>query len=200
MQIIQGQVRDARTTRQILDRWLEELQPGAVGWLGGTYGITDDGMLVACVRFASAEDARRNSERPEQSVWWKDMEACFSGPITFHDCEDVTLLLGGGSDQAGFVQVMQGRLTDRTKMHELIERSGPLLQAYRPDVLGATIAISDDGTITETVAFRSESEARAAEATPMPAEVSDLVEEEMSLFDDLHYLDLHQPWFATARR
>ena len=36
----------------------------------------------------------------------------FSGDAAFHDCRDVEQLLGGGSDDAGFVQVIQGRTRD----------------------------------------------------------------------------------------
>lgn len=199
MQIIQGQVRDAAGARRTMDRWLDELRPGATGWLGGTYGITDDGRLVACVRFASEEEARGNSERPEQAVWWKEMEGHFTGDVTFHDCGDVTLLLGGGSDEAGFVQVIQGRVRDRDRLHEIVEQSQSLLAAYREDVLGATLAIDEDGYCTQTVAFTNEAAARQAETKELPDEVKQLVEEEMSLFEDVEYLDLHQPWFASAR-
>ena len=49
----------------------EELSPGAEGWLGGTYGMTDDGQFVGVVRFESREAAARNSLRPEQTAWWR---------------------------------------------------------------------------------------------------------------------------------
>lgn len=197
IQVIQGQVADRGAARATMDRWLAEVEPGAQGWLGGTYGFTDQGTLVAIVRFSSADDARRNAARPEQQAWWREMESHFSGPITFHDCGDVMLLAGGGSDEAGFVQVIQGRVHDPDRMHALSEQSASLISKYRPDILGATIAISDDGFFTETVAFRSEAEARQAERQPIPAEASRVLDEEMSLLDDVSYLDLHQPWFAS---
>jgi hypothetical protein len=197
LQIIQGRVADEAGARQAIERWERDLEPGAAGWLGGTYGITDDGMLVAVVRFESAEAARRNSARPEQAAWWQAMERCFAGPVSFHDCDDVMLLLGGGSDEAGFVQIIQGRLRDRDRMHALAGQSGELISRYRPDVIGATIAIDGTGFCTETIAFTSEQQARAAEQQDMPADAAQLLEEEMSLLDDVRYLDLHQPWFAS---
>ena len=200
MQIIQGQVRDADEARRLLDRWQTDLQPGVPGWLGGTYGVTDDGTLIACVRFTDAASAQANSGRPEQGAWWKELESCFSGPITFHDCDDVTMLLGGGSDDATFVQVIQGRVRDRARFEAIMERSGDLIARYRPDVLGATIAIDDDGIVTETVAFTDEAAARRAESQALPADAQALVEEEMGLIEDAQFLDLHAPWFATARR
>lgn len=199
IQVIQGQVSDREAARVTLDRWLRDVEPGAVGWLGGTYGFTDDGNLVAIVRFESREAAGQNSQRPEQQAWWREMENHFSGPITFHDSGDVQLLLGGGSDEAGFVQVIQGRVRDAARMHQLAEESAGLISRYRPDIIGATIAMSDDGFFTETVSFTSESAARQAELQAIPSEASDLLNEEMSLLDGVTYLDLHQPWFASHR-
>ena len=199
MQIIQGRVHDPGAARATLDRWLTDLKPGATGWLGGTYGVAANGTLVACVRFTDKAAAMANSARPEQASWWKDMETHFDGPVTFHDCDDVTLLLGGGSDDARFVQVIQGRVTDRARFVELMDRSGDLLSHYRPDVLGATIAIDADGVVTETVAFTSEQAAREAEHRTMPEDARALVDEEMSLLKDVVYLDLESPWFASAQ-
>jgi hypothetical protein len=197
IQIIQGPVADRVAARATIDRWTRDLEPGAIGWLGGTYGFTDDGQLVGVIRFESEEAARANSARPEQQAWWREMESHFTGPVTFHDCTDVQLLAGGGSDEAKFVQVIQGRLSDRERVHALAEQSSELLTTYRPDILGATIAIDDEGYFTETVAFSSEQEAREAERRELPAAARQVMDEEMSLLRDVRYLDLHQPWFAT---
>jgi hypothetical protein len=197
LQIIQGQVGDVAGARQAIERWQLDLAPGAPGWLGATYGITDDGTLVAVVRFESKEAAQRNSTRPEQAAWWPEMERCFAGPVTFHDCDDVMVLLSGGSDQAGFVQVIQGQVRDRDRMHALAAQSGDVVAKVRPDVIGATIAVDDAGFFTQTVAFTSEQEARAAEQQDLPADAARLLEEEMSLLDDVRYLDLREPWFTS---
>ena len=199
IQIIQGKVTDRQAARATLDRWLRELEPGAQGWLGGTYGFTDDGMLVAVVRFDSRESAERNRSRPEQHAWWQEMERHFTGEIIFHDCTDTMLLAGGGSDEARFVQVIQGRVRDRDRLHALAEQSAELISRHRPDILGATVAIDDEGFFSETVAFTTEEAAREAEKAPMPPGASQLAEEEMSLLDGVRYLDLHQPWFASHR-
>lgn len=197
VQIIQGPVGDEAAARATMDRWVRELEPGAAGWLGGTYGITEDGTLVAVVRFESAEAARRNSQRPEQQAWWREMESHFTGEITFHDCDDVRLLLGSETDEARFVQVIQGRVRDRDRALTLAEQSSELISRYRPDILGATVAIDSDGHFTETVAFTSEAAAREAERRELPAEAMEVLREEMSLLDDVQYLDLHHPWFAA---
>src|SRR3546814_9094548 len=51
--------------------------------------------------------ARANSELPEQSAWWEGMAKLYDGEPTFTESSDVTEWMGGGSDDAGFVQVMK---------------------------------------------------------------------------------------------
>lgn len=199
IQIIQGKIRDNDAARATMDRWLTDLEPGAEGWIGGTYGVTDEGTMIAVVRFASEDAARRNSERPEQAEWWREMESHFIGEVTFHDCKDVRLLLGGGSDDAGFVQVIQGRVRDKERATALAEQSSDLMAKYRPDILGATVAIDDDGFFTETVSFTTEAQARANERKERPEEMARMMDEEMSLLEDVTFLDLHRPWFTSHR-
>lgn len=92
--------------------WRQEMGLTAQGWLGGTYGVTDDDRFIGVVRFESKEAAARNSTRPEQGAWWAETEKCFDGDVTFHDCTEAMMFLDGGPDDAGFVQVMQGRVED----------------------------------------------------------------------------------------
>src|SRR6266508_1488720 len=68
VQVIQGQVSDAGQARAALDRWVQELAPGAPGWLGSTAGVTEDGRFIALARFESEEAAKRNSDRPGQDL------------------------------------------------------------------------------------------------------------------------------------
>ena len=58
IQIIQGKCTRQQECRDMGERWLRELAPGADGWLGGTYGFTDDDQFMAIVRFESREAAR----------------------------------------------------------------------------------------------------------------------------------------------
>jgi hypothetical protein len=202
VQVIQGPGSDVEAVQATVDRWLRELEPGAEGWLGCTYGVTDDGTLIAVVRFESAEAAQRNAARPEQQAWWQEMESHFTGPVVFHDCPDVMVLGRGGSDDAKFVQVIQGRVRDRERAHALAKQanqSAGLSSAYRPDFIGATRAIDDEGYVTETIAFTSEADAREGERKEPPAELKQLVDEEMSMLEDTRFLDLRQPRFASRR-
>jgi len=193
IQIIQGRCRDQDKVRALGDRWMTDLAPGSVGWLGGTYGFTDDGQFVGVVRFDSRESAAANGDRPEQSAWWQEMASCFDGPVSFHDCDDVTLMLDGGSDDAGFVQIIQGKVDDPSAFKELLGDTD-MLHQMRPDIMGATLAIEPDGTFTETVAFRDEESARKAEHTP---ESEQFVQQMGGMMRDVSYYDLHKPWFTS---
>jgi len=197
IQIIQGKCSNADRMHQLSDEWRETLGTTAEGWLGGTYGITDDGEFVGVVRFESEEAAARNSARPEQGEWWKKMQACFDGDVTFHDCDNVSMFLNGGADDAGFVQLIQGKLTDPERFRHYMEQPMDTLQQSRPDIIGGTIAIDQDGYFTETIFFRSEAEARQGESKEMPADMQREYEAEMSQIQGLRYLDLHHPWFAS---
>jgi len=193
IQIIQGKCTRQDECREMGERWRRELGPGAEGWLGGTYGFTDDDQFMAIVRFDSRASAAKNSQRPEQGAWWREMEALFDGPVEFHDCEDVTLMLDGGSDDAGFVQVIRGKVDDAATMKNMMTDTEQLHE-MRPDIIGGTLAIEDDGTFIETIAFTDEESARRGEQQQMPDDVRRAME---SAMHDVSYADLHHPWFAS---
>jgi hypothetical protein len=193
IQIIQGRCTREDELRAAADRWHRDLAPGAVGYLGATYGFTDDATAIAVVRFGSREAAEANSARPEQGEWWAGVEKLYDGPVEFRDCDDVTVMLEGGSDDAGFVQVMQGRTDDPDGLKAMVTDTGELTQ-MRPEIIGATLALEPDGRFTQTIAFTDEAAARRGEQQEMPDDIRESME---SLMQDLTFLDLHRPWFAS---
>src|SRR6266498_1218812 len=116
IQTIQGHTGTASELKDGLDRWVRDLAPGAQGWLGTTAGVAPDGTFIALARFESSDAARRNSDRPEQHQWWMETSKLFSGEVIFHNCEETDQIRVGGSDDAGFVQVIQGRVRDVERM------------------------------------------------------------------------------------
>jgi hypothetical protein len=197
IQIIQGRCRDADEMRRLSDEWREQMGSTAEGWLGGTYGITDDNEFVGVVRFESREAAARNSAKPEQGEWWSRMDQCFDGEAPFHDSDNSLMFLVVGSDDAGFVQVIQGRLEDPDRFRHFMEQPMDMLHEARPEIIGGTIAIDENGWFTETISFRSEAEARKGEQMEPPDPQRTQFEEEMAQVQDMRYLDLHSPWFAS---
>jgi hypothetical protein len=201
VQVIQGRTSDPESIRTATDRWMEELSPGADGWLGSTAGVADDGRFVVVVRFESVDAARRNSERPEQGRWWAETSGAFDGDVTFLDSDDVTVELSGDPGQAGFVQVMQGRVTDPDRARKIMaELPQDVMTTYRPDVLGSVMIGADDGRWVQVVYFTSEAEARAAEGREPPAEMAEAMGEMASLsVGETQFLDLRRPVLSSPR-
>ncbi|HET7385830.1 MAG TPA: hypothetical protein VFJ19_04110 [Nocardioidaceae bacterium] len=193
------QVIESKSTRQdevraLSRRWVEELSPGARGWLGGTFGFTEDDRFVGVVRFESREAATANSGRAEQGEWAMQMAKLMDEPARFHDCDEAMTMFDGGSDSAGFVQVVRGRVGDRAQLEGLMTDTGDL-HRMRPEIIGATLGIDADGSFFQTVSFTSEESARASEQQlDMPADVRDRIEAAMR---DVSYLDLRAPWFTS---
>lgn len=190
IQVIQGKAADPAGLSDAFDRWMHECAAGAVGWLGSTSGITDDGTFIAVARFESEDAARRNSARPEQDAWWTETQKCFAGDVTFFDSANVTTWLAGGSDDAGFVQVMRGYLKDPDRMRSVMDQHADEMRERRPEVIGSTVALHDDNEYVQTIYFTSEAEARIGEQQPPPPEVAEQLAAEMA---DARYFDLHHP-------
>lgn len=200
VQIFQGQISDPEAVRAALDRWSQELAPGATGWLGSTAGVTDDGRFIALARFESAAAARRNSDRPEQDRWWAETARLFSGEVTFQDSEDVALDLVGDPDQAGFVQVMQGRGSDPDRARELMKQDPQAWAELRPDVLGSVAVQHTGGAYTVAIYFTTEAEARAGEQKQPPPELKAQMDELDALnVGEPEFFDLKQPWLYSPR-
>ena len=194
-QTITARVRDAEGLRRQLDGWERELRPGAVGFLGSTVGWTDDGRLIMLARFESEEAAQRNGDRPEQSAWWAETEKMLE-QVRFQASVEVITMRGGGSNDAGFVQVMRGRVIDAAKMDELRSRMAEFesaLASHRPDVIGDLTVLHADGSYTDAVYFTSEAEARENEAKGLSPEMQAMFEEWMTAVTIDEYLDLREP-------
>lgn len=194
IQIIQGKCTRQDELHALADEWRREIAPGATGWLGGTYGFTDDDLFVGTVRFESREAAMANSDRPEQTAWAERMMALMDGPMEFHDCDDVTLFLDSDAESAGFVQVIRGRVDDPERLKAMLADTDSLHE-MRPDIIGGSLAIEPDGTFTETVAFTSEEAARENEKMEMPEEMRADME---AVMQGATFYDLRHPWFDRA--
>lgn len=197
IQVIQGRVRDAAGLREHWDLRIHELRqhpevvpdaglievPVSVGWLGSTAGISDEGEFVAVIRFESERLARQDDRRPEQREWWAEAKEYFDGEVTVRDSSEVDTILGGGSDDAAFVQVIQGRAKDVDRVRELNSASEAWLKEHRPRIIGGTVAWHEDGSFTETLYFTSEEQAREGE-----------LDEWRALVESVRYIDLRDPW------
>ncbi len=194
VQVIEGRVADADRLHQKMDEWMETLRPGATGFLGSTVGVADDGRAICFARFESADAANANSERPEQGQWWAETESCFEGEVSFTDSEDVDTLLDGGSNEAGFVQVMKSHDVDREQIHAMDQEFEAVAATVRPDLLGGTRVWTGPDTCVDVAYFTSEADAREGEKKEMPPEFADRAGEFEAMMKNTEFIDLHQPW------
>jgi hypothetical protein len=195
-QVIQAKTTDEAGMRARFEEWDRSLKAGADGFLGSTAGVSDDGEFIAIARFESAEAAQRNSDRSEQGAWWAETEKLLEGEVRFYDCSDVEVRWGGGSDDAGFVQVIQGRLKnedDRDRWRAMEQEAGAWMKENRPEVLGA-VAAWQGRNFSDFVYFTSEEDARAGEQKQPPGGEG---EDWMQSIEDVKFIDLKRPYFST---
>jgi len=195
VQVIKGKVSDTSGLHRQLDRWEAEFRPGAAGFLGSTGGVTDDGVGFAIARFESAAAAQANSERPEQGAWWSETEKCFDGPVSFTDSDDVQEFLAGGSNDAGFVQVMKSAATPGRKiLQDLDNGFEKYASTWRPDVIGGLRIWTGATSTVEVNYFTSEAAARENEKKEPPAELSELFAKYSDVIANTDFIDLRDPW------
>ena len=197
VQVVQGKTKDKTGAREMWDRWNREVKPAAKGYLGATGGVTANGDLIVIARFESAEAAERNNNIPEQQQWYSEFEKYVEGEPTFTNYTNVDLDQEGGSDDAGFVQVIRVKGGDPEAFKALDAEIADKMRELRPDVIGSLNAYEGDD-VTSVIYFTSEAEARVAEkqepdpeAAAMMAEMGSLVAGEMT------FLDLRSPWLAS---
>ena len=163
LQIMQGKVRDRDLLERQMDVWRTNYRPNAQGFLGATSGFADDGQFVALARFESTEAAEANSQMPEQNAWWETMMSAFDGEVDFTDCTEVDTMMGGGSNEAGFVQIMRGRAVDPAAMRTGAAAMEDELSSARPDIVGGIVGWHGDREFVQAIYFTSEDAARVGE-------------------------------------
>jgi hypothetical protein len=196
IQLIQGRAANPSGIRKELNRWQRQLAVDADGWLGSTAGTTEDGWSVVVMYFASEQQARRNSNRPEQRAWWRQASRHL-GEVAFHDAPKVHLYRDGRSVLAGYVQVIQGHTDNLERMASLGGDQEDVLAREAPHILGVTVAEHADrpGDFTQIVYFTSEQDAWSFDPQP-PTEADEPAQaERRSLLTNLRSFDLRHPQF-----
>jgi hypothetical protein len=198
VQEIRGRVADPEAVHAAFDAWSRQLAPGAQGWLGSTAGVTEDGRFIALARFDSEDAARSNEHRPEQGQWWQETSRLFSGDVTFRDSNDVITDVHGDPNNAGFLQVMEGRGSDPERAKELLTENPDQWAEFRPDVIGSLAVGHEGGAYTMATYFSSEQAAREGERKEPPPEMKAQMEEIDKLsVGETEFLDLREPWLYS---
>ena len=113
---------------------------------------------------------------PSRAAGGRRASTSIEGEAHFADYDDVILLGPGGSDNAGFVQVMQGRVADAERERRMTRDFAQRPMDFRPDILGGIAAIGDDGDFVQAIYFTSEADAREGEQKPMPSDMQEMIE------------------------
>ena len=117
VQVIEGRTTDPDGLRAQFDKWVAELQPGATGYVGTTAGVAADGRVV-CLRPVRVGGRRRGptASGPSRARGGPRPRSCSTGPSSSPSRATSRQFLAGGSDDAGFVQVMKVAGVDRAKV------------------------------------------------------------------------------------
>jgi hypothetical protein len=191
VQVIEARTKDAAGVIEHGKRWQQELRPGATGYLGSTSGVTADGRSIAVVRFEDEAAAQANADRPEQTAWFEGFLKLIDGEPTFANSSDATEFMGGGSNDAGFVQVMKSTGVDRAQV-ERMDAAFEQFSGQRPDLIGGLRIWTGSDSCIDVAYFTSEAEARQGEKAEMPEDMQKLMSEFTTL-GETEYLDLSDP-------
>ncbi len=192
VQVIEGKTKDPAALIERGELWQKELRPGAIGYLGVTAGVTAEGRTIAIVRFEDEASARANAERPEQTAWFEGTAKLYDGQPTFTESSDTTEWMGGGSNDAGFVQVMKSTGVDRAQLEKMDEAFEPFAK-QRPDLLGGLRIWTGPDACIDVAYFTSEADARKGEQAELPDEMKELMAEFEGGMGETEYLDLRSP-------
>ena len=192
IQVIEGKASDPEGFRRVIEE--EVPTEGAIGFLGSTTAIAPDGNVVTMARFESEEKAMQNSARPETSAFAEKLQKYAAGAPTYHNCNEVTLFRGGGSNDAGFVQMMIGTVADKARAQAIDERMEKEAPDLRPDLIGIVTAW-DGNWYCQCAYFTSEEEARAGEKEMdnLSGETKALLEEMFEAYGEIRFVDGPNP-------
>jgi hypothetical protein len=121
--------------------------------------------------------------------------------VTFRDSTNVDLDLDGDPDNAGFVQIIQGRSSDPARARQLMAQDQDQWAAFRPDLIASHGAGHADGAYTAVLYFTSEAEAREGERIQPPPELTAQMDAVRALeVGEPTFRDLRQPWMPPLAR
>jgi hypothetical protein len=198
-QVIQGHTSDPTGVRQAMERWARDVSPRAAGWVRTTAGVTHDGEFIAVLQFDSEEAARALSDRPEQNRWWADLCAVLDREVTVKNGMRTEVFLAGDLGQAGFVQVVQGCVSDIDRARERLHALQEALRVHLRALLGSVTLELGAGRFSRALYFSTEDEARAAELERPPETQAPDQEARQLLVGPAEFLDLSEPWLYAPR-
>ena len=199
-QVIQAKTSNPQALDAAINRWLRILRRAPLAGWAAPAGL----LKMAEPSPLCASNPRRmpaaTADRPEQDQWWSETSKLFDGEATFRDSTDVSVDVQGDPDQAGFVQVMQGRSNDPERARQLMDQDADKWNAFRPDVVGSVAIGHEGGAYTMVMYFTSEAEAREGERKEPPPELRAQMEEMDKLsVGETEFFDLKRPVIISPK-
>ncbi|HUF99859.1 MAG TPA: hypothetical protein VMM60_17155 [Ilumatobacter sp.] len=195
--LLQGKVNDPKEVGRQLARWTIDFGDTAVGYLGSTGGVTDDRRFALIARWSSEEAANELLARAEKQAWYEEFQKSFDGDIDFFETDDVTSLLAGGSDAAGFVQAMKVSGVDRQRVEAADRAFDGIASEMRPDLIGGVRVWTTPDSFVELNYFTSEQDARDGEQKAPPPEMMADFEDFVAMMRDAEFFDFTEPFLHS---
>ena len=176
--------------------WPGEVGRSAVGWLGNTAGVSNDGDFVLLMRFESEEAAWITSDLPEQGRWWQtcaehlDTKPAITGSTT------VIGILDGGSDDAAAVRIRRGSAV-LNRYRRSLRQLETLPPAERAAVIGGIVAWHDGDRFTEALYLTSRDFAQVRQLGTSPTPLGRFIDGLEASILDAKVIELDEPWLIS---
>ncbi len=169
MFVIKVEARTSRAEdvrRQVLT-WPSDVGVLASGWLGITSGVSAAGEWIFLNRFLSQEAAWTTSDLPEYGTWWKACRRYLDGSPDFLESTNVLGILGGGSDAAGSVMIIDGTAS-HSVVRDGLRRLESLAKQEQTGLMGGIVSLHDRKRFTEVLYLSDNAASVAQRRTPSP--------------------------------
>jgi hypothetical protein len=194
VQIFEGRVFNRGTAHRLIDDWVSALRLRAVGFLGATAGVSDDGRVIALLRFESAAAASGSGYLPERGPYWAELEKVLNGPVAVTDSDDAETFFSGGSNDARFVEIVKARGVNRAQLREMDASIQRVAGSWRPDFIGSFRVWTGPDSYVEADYFTSEAEMRESQQKEPPPEFAGRIGAFQEMMANAEMLDIRDPW------
>lgn len=186
--------KDEEVVARAGEHFFREFLPAQPGWQGSVVGSTQDGTVVVAGLWESEQTLQRAGDALEREPWWDEFQGSLEGGLAAQTLSSARVALGALTPATGFVQLVEGRMRDTADALEGFERVRPLLERHRPEISAMVLALAEDGTFAQLVAFTDEDAARAGEAAPRPEELVAAAQEMRGRVEgELRFTDVREP-------
>lgn len=190
IRIARGKTAEPAKLKALVETFTTDPEGLPAGSLGVTFGFAKDGTAVVSSRFESKAAGEAWFSSDQFKARLEKITALGTEITDEFRSDDVVVFGKGGSDDAGFVQVMTGNTSDRAKYEQISNTLDEFLTKERPDVIGGITAFGDNGRYFDVVYFTNEADARVGEKKELSAGAQEILGQLESITSDVEFIDL----------